>query len=74
MVEADDPRTRFTLPASGEDAGEAPLESIDFAGMSVEDLFHNLEETVVGYDDYQNCTEAHFARTIEGLKALTKKI
>ena len=74
MVESDDPRTRFSLPASGEDAGEASLESIDFAGMSVEDLFHNLEQTVADYDDFKDCTEAHFARTLEGMKVLVKKI
>lgn len=42
--------------------------------MAIEELFHKLEVTVVGYDDYQNCTEAHYARTIEGLQSLVVKI
>ena len=53
MVEID-PRTRAAvaeLPAEGED-GEQQLEPINFDGMETEELFHNLESTIVGYDDY----------------------
>lgn len=42
--------------------------------METEELFHSLETTVVGYDDYQNCFEAHFNRTLEGLHILVTKI
>jgi len=72
MVEAEDPRTRVAeLPAENE---EAALESINWDAMGIVELFHVLETTVVGYDDYQNCTEAHYARTIEGLQRLVVKI
>ena len=53
MVEID-PRTRAAvaeLPAEGED-GEQQLEPINFDGMETEELFNNLESTIVGYDDY----------------------
>lgn len=73
MVDEREPGMRITeLP--GEVETEAQLESINFAEMEVEDLFHLLEKDVVGYDDYINNTEAHFARTIEGLHALVTKI
>ena len=58
----------------GEDEAEPQLQSINFAEMEVEDLFHLLEKDVAGYDDYVNSTEAHFARTIEGLHELVTKI
>ena len=67
MVEAEDPRTRVAeLPAAGEEESQQ-LEVINWDAMGIEEVFHMLEVTVVGYDDYQNCTEAHFARTLEGL-------
>jgi len=42
--------------------------------MDISELFHSLETTVVGYDDYKNCFEAHFERTLTGLHSLVKKI
>ena len=42
--------------------------------MEIGELFHSLESTVVGYDDYQNCTEPHYKRTLDGLHTLVKKI
>lgn len=42
--------------------------------MDVEDCFHRLELRVVGYDDYENCFENHYAQTIEGIQKLTVKI
>jgi len=42
--------------------------------MEPEELFHSLEATVVGYDDYENAFEAHFSRTLEGLHTLVTKI
>lgn len=53
---------------------ETELESINFEAMDTNDLFHSLEKTVVGYDDYQNCFEAHYNRTIDGLHILVTKI
>ena len=74
MVEAD-PRMRVAeLPATGTPEEEAPLETIDFAGMETVELFHALEKTVVGYDEYENCFEKHFMRTLDGIHALTSKI
>ena len=76
MVEVD-PRMRVAeLPASstGGAAEEVELEPIDFDGMDTVDLFHSLEKTVLGYDDYENCFEKHFNRTLEGLQKLTVKI
>ena len=77
MVESD-PRMRVAeLPASTSAAAqddETPLETIDFDGMDTVDLFHSLEKTIVGYEDYENCFEKHFNRTLEGLQKLTIKI
>jgi len=42
--------------------------------METEELFHKLEKTVVGYEEYENAFEAHYMRTIEGLKKLVSKI
>lgn len=42
--------------------------------MDIIDLFCKLEIDVTGYDEYENCTEPHYARSIEGLQVLTKKI
>ena len=50
MVESD-LRTRVALAAEDNEE-EAPLESINWGAMGVEELFHKLESTVVGYDDY----------------------
>ena len=71
MVESDI-RTRVAeLPGENE---EAPLMSINWGSMSTEELFHKLESTVVGYDDYQDNSEPHYTRTIEGLQSLVVRI
>ena len=73
VEESTDPRMR--IGAVGADDDEEPqVAPINFDGMEISDLFHSLESTVVGYDEYENCFEKHYARTIEGLHILVKKI
>ena len=72
MVESDN-RVRSVLPGADE-VEEQFIEAINWDGLDTEELFHKLEKTVAGYDDYENATEPHFARTIEGLQKLVLKI
>jgi len=75
MVESEDTRQQSRvaeLPSQEEDAQY--VAPINFDAMETEELFHKLEKTVVGYEEYQNAFEAHYMRTIEGLKKLVSKI
>ena len=79
MVESTDTRIAMAAGEIGGTEGEAgedgeQLAPINWGAMETEDLFHKLERIVVGYDEYENCTEAHYARTIEGLQKLVVKI
>ena len=67
-------RTRVGQLTLGDDASEQTLEPINWAAMDLEELFLKLEQTVAKYDDYENCFEAHYFRTLEGLNKLVAKI
>lgn len=41
---------------------------------TLEEQFLKLEKRVVGYDDFENCEEAHFMETLEGLNTLVERI
>ena len=51
--------------------GEVSVAPINWDAMEIEELFASLEKAIVGYDDYINADEAHFAQSIEGLHRLT---
>ena len=52
MVEAlSDPRMRVAEVGTDQQE-EEQLPPINFEGMEIEELFHSLETTVVGYDEY----------------------
>ena len=50
MVESDIRCAVGSIP--GDEEEDAPLMSINWGSMNCEELFHKLEQTVVGYDDY----------------------
>lgn len=69
-----DERVASMRELPGEEEAQATVAAIDFEAMDILDLFHKLEVDVTGYDNYENCTEPHYARSVEGLQVLTKKI
>jgi len=42
--------------------------------MSITDAFYALEKQVAGYNDYLDCTEESFAKTLESFEGLVARI
>lgn len=41
---------------------------------NLEDQFLNLEKECVGYDDYINCDDEHYLKTLSGLEDIVTQI
>jgi hypothetical protein len=57
-----------------EGEGEVTLSPVNWDSMDIEECFAKLEKAIVGYDDYINADEAHYAQSIEGLHRLVSRI
>ena len=49
------------------------MESIS-KGQTIEDKFHELEKQCIGYDNYVDCDDEHYLKTLEGLRNLVTEI
>ena len=50
------------------------MESRDSSADNIEEAFHKLEVQCVGYEDYIECSEENFAKTLKGLEDLVTRI
>lgn len=48
--------------------------SLDIYQMSIVDAFAALEKTVAGYNDFINCDQEHFAKTLASFEDLVKRV
>ena len=41
---------------------------------NINEKFHKLEKECIGYDNYVDCDDDHYSKTLEGLRTLVQDV